>query len=241
MAKSSLKEVEAHWDKLIENFQTTSVGFYASVEEALKQRKIPGLKTSRVEWNEGGILSPRREYLRVTGERNTVDMCAAPFGTGFFFSSWLVPTRASWVLLYGLAFAVITWFVSRALLFVSTLFQNLSFYVLEHLHLLWLNRWRWSFDVLALIASFGFLMWAVAIAARRGLFAPERAMIALPIIGWIYGRLFLPETYYRIDTMRMFQSSVHSAMMEVIEGLTSGKGVRGLSDDDRKPAFRKLM
>jgi len=241
MPQTPLKEVEAHWDKLIENFQTTSVGFYASVEEALKQRKIPGLKTSRVEWNEGGILSPRREYLRVTGERNTVDMCAAPFGTGFFFSSWLVPTRASWVLFYVLAFAVITWFVSRALLFVSSMWQSPSMFVVFSLHLTWMYHWRWSFDLVALIAALVFLMWAVAIAARRGFLAPERAMMALLIIGSIYRRLFLPETYYRIDTMRMFQSAVHSAMMEVIDGLTTQKGVRGLSDDDRKPVFRKFM
>ena len=66
-------------------------------------------------------------------------------------------------------------------------------------------------------------------------------MLGLPIIAAVYRRWFLPDTYYRIDTMLMFQSAVHSAMMEVLDRLTTAKGVRGPSDDERKPVFRRLM
>src|SRR5262245_21141810 len=100
MPQSPLENVVAHWDKLVENFQTSAQDFYASVERALEQRRIPGLKMARVVWNEGGVLSPRREYLRITGGRYSFDICAAPFGTGFFFSSWLVRRPASWVAFY---------------------------------------------------------------------------------------------------------------------------------------------
>jgi hypothetical protein len=98
MAREPLQDVVAHWSTLVEDLQTSPMDFYSSVEKALDRRKLPGLKVSRVVWSEGGVLSPDREYLRITGERHSFDVCAAPFGTGFFFSSWLTKTKASWVL-----------------------------------------------------------------------------------------------------------------------------------------------
>ena len=234
MTQSSMKDVVAHWHKLIENFQTTSVGFYASVEEALKRRKIPGLRTSRVDWNEGGILSPRREYLRVDGERHTFDMCAAPFGTGFFFSSWVTKKKSRWVLLYLVVFVMITVIFSQLLQSMVVAAWPVAPGFLRFL--LGLGS---RFVLLPL--SFMILLWLIALGTRAGITDPEAAILAVPLIGWFYERVFAPETYYRIDTMLMFQSAVHSGMMEVIDGLTTEKGVRGLSDDDRKPVFGKLM
>jgi len=239
MARAPLKDVEAHWHKLIENFQTSSVGFYSSVEEALKARKIPGLNTSRVDWYEGGILSERREYLRVSGEQHSFDICAAPFGTGFFFSSWVTRRKARLVFLYLVGSALLAMFI---------------WFVLQNgLTALVRNSYRTGMGMiigpLALITgpiilvplSFLAVLWLIAIAARRGNGEPEAAILAVPLLGWFYQSVFVPETYYRIDTMLMFQSAVHSAMMEVIDGVTTGKGLRSLSDDDRKPVFRKLM
>ena len=71
MSQSPLEHVAAHWHKL-------SLDFHSSVEQALKRREIPGLKSSRVYRNEGGILSAQREYLRVSAGRHTFEMCAAP-------------------------------------------------------------------------------------------------------------------------------------------------------------------
>jgi hypothetical protein len=239
MPQAPLKHVEAHWHKLIENFQTTSLGFYSAVEEALEARKIPGLKTSRVDWHEGGILSQRREYLRVTGERHTFDVCAAPFGTGFFFSSWLTPTPSSAVFAYTVAFTALTWLVSRVV-YMGLRRYNL-YWLFEYFHLTWLFYHNWTATVVVLIPSVLVVMWAVAVAARRGVFAPERAMAALPIVGWIYRRMFLPETYYSTDTMLMFQSAVHSAMLEVINGLLAAKGLRALNDSEVKPVEKQLV
>jgi hypothetical protein len=42
---------------------------YALVEEAIKRREIPAARTSRVDWKEGGVISPRREYR--TGRGNS--------------------------------------------------------------------------------------------------------------------------------------------------------------------------
>jgi hypothetical protein len=47
------------------------------------------MKQSRITWKEGGLLSAKREYLRVRRKEFVFDVCAAPFGKGFFFSWWL--------------------------------------------------------------------------------------------------------------------------------------------------------
>ena len=39
------------------------------VEKALAVRQIPDASVTRVDWKEGGLLSARREYLRVQRER----------------------------------------------------------------------------------------------------------------------------------------------------------------------------
>src|SRR5215216_5997659 len=87
--------VLSHWHQLYENFSTSSRDFYTAVEEAIKKREVPDLVFSRVTWKESGILSAKREYLRVARGRLHWDICAAPFGTGFFFSSRMaiLPSR----------------------------------------------------------------------------------------------------------------------------------------------------
>ena len=69
-----------HWHHPLENFQTSTMEFYAAVEQALAPKLIPDYSTSRVDWREGGVLSARREYLRV--KRGKLVICAAPFGRG---------------------------------------------------------------------------------------------------------------------------------------------------------------
>ena len=49
---------------------------------------MPGVSTSRITYGEGGLLSPRREYLRVSRDQTVFDICAAPYAKGFFISSW---------------------------------------------------------------------------------------------------------------------------------------------------------
>jgi hypothetical protein len=83
-------EVLAHWHLLLDDFATSSKDFYSSVGQSLASRQLPAAKTKRVDWSEGGLFSAKREYLRVTRDDLTFDICAAPYGNGFFFSSWLV-------------------------------------------------------------------------------------------------------------------------------------------------------
>lgn len=239
MPQTPLENVVSHWHKLIENFQTSPKDFYASVELALDRRHVPGLKTSRVKWSESGLLSPDREYLRVEGDRHAFDMCAAPFGTGFFFSSWVTEKKARFVFLYLVSFALLTlfvgWLLQQATDFVwrGSYGMGMSFI---------LGLLRLVINPLVLIPlSFLIVLWLIALAARAGNLGPEAAILTVPLIGWLYERMFAPATYYRIDTMLMFQSAVHSAMLEAIDGLMTTKGLRALSAEERKPLFRDLL
>src|SRR5262245_54135477 len=92
--------VIAHWSTLIENFNVLSREFYAGVEKAIRERKVPDAEISRVDFSEGGVFTAKREYLRVTRGKHVFDICAAPFGTGYFFSSWLGEIHSPWGLLW---------------------------------------------------------------------------------------------------------------------------------------------
>ena len=69
----------------LEDFRIASNDFYAAVEAELTARNIPDLTITRELFREGGLLSSKREYLRMRRERLVFDICAAPFGTSFFF------------------------------------------------------------------------------------------------------------------------------------------------------------
>ena len=62
-----------------------------------------------------------------------------------------------------------------------------------------------------------------------------------PVAQVLFRRFIKPETYYQTDTALMFQQSVHAAVMEVIDGLTEEKGLRALSELERKPVSREFF
>jgi hypothetical protein len=206
--------VLSHWHKLFENFQASPMEFYAAVEEALKPRQIPEASTWRVIWKEAGAFSAKREYLRVSRGKLSFEICGAPFGTGFFFSSWL--TEA---LPHGLFYTFVFGVELILLLYIAIKFTGIVLGILLVLGFEWFR---------------GFLMSEKAIPG-------EDTALAMPLIGWLYEHLYQPNTYYKRDTALMFQSAVHSAMLEVIDSMTSAKGIRGLSELERKPVLKEFL
>jgi hypothetical protein len=217
---ASNSNVISHWHHPIENFQTSTMEFYAAVEQALAPKQIPEYSTSRVDWKEGGVLSARREYLRVQRGKLAFDICAAPFGTGFFFSWWLAELPPTHALLYTVLI-----FIAGLLLF--TIFIR-------------------AFGVIGgfffTIFAFPILLLLAGRFVREGRFGSEveDAVLAIPLFGPLYERLFKPVTYYKMDTAIMFQSMVHAAVLDVIDPLLQAKGVRALSELERKPIMREL-
>ncbi|MFT5890393.1 MAG: hypothetical protein ACI9Y7_000483 [Dokdonia sp.] len=78
------------WDHLINDFSFSSKEFYTLLTKELREKGITGVRYERVALKEGNIFSSRRQYLRIRWKDYHFDVCAAPFGKGFFLSWWLV-------------------------------------------------------------------------------------------------------------------------------------------------------
>ncbi len=200
-----------HWCTLIESFQFSPQEFYARVEKALADRKIPEIELDRVDWKEGGPFSARREYLRITRERLMFDVCAAPFGTGFFVSHWFgeKPKKFGFILFC---------------LFVLT-----SAIVLD-----WIFKFPFGLYRYALRTSDG-NMFVTLVAMIIALFL---TLFGFYVVWYLRSP---PETYYRYDVICMYQTAVHNAVVQVIDEIAEPKGISPLSEFDRRPVFRKLL
>jgi hypothetical protein len=209
--------VVSHWSTLIESFQASPLAFYQSVEAALLRREVPQTKNSRVEHREAGLFSANREYLRIQREKLTFDVCAAPFGTGFFVSWWLVDEIPKLnpllkVLMLFVQLGIFAWLLAQFGLIAGTF--------------------------VAAVLVVGFLA-VVNVTASSG-DTDDSFVRALPLIGTLYALLFKPATYYRIDTMEMFQRAAHNSVLEVIDAMTAEKGLKLLAETERKPIMREL-
>lgn len=217
MSHSPKVTVLSNWATLVEGLEASPLAFYSAVEEALARRQVPQTQNSRTDYKEAGAFSANREYLHVRREKLSFDICGAPFGTGFFFSWWFGEERphlnpiVKVLVLFGY-FVVLGVAVQLA-----GFFKGL---------------------ILFLVLAFGGLAVANTLASD-GQF-DDGFIRALPILGTLYEWLFEPATYYRLDSMRMFQESVHNAVLEVIDGMTTAKGLRLLAGDERKPVMHKF-
>jgi hypothetical protein len=228
MAKQA--NVISHWGHLFENFQTPSLAFYESVEAAVQARAVPETNRLRIEHKEAGLASAKREYLRIHRGKHAFDICAAPFGTGFFISWWFVEPPLPFGILYTLLF-----------LLGLVIAMNIAFAVgaafgaaLQSLSL--------SLFFGGSFAFFGVpaVLWLLGNGLRQGKIGGESTVLAMPLVGAIYEWIFAPPTYYAVDTALMFQDAVNNAVQEVIQCVTAEKGVRALTEAERKPIMTRF-
>src|SRR5574337_464232 len=159
--------VISQWATLIEKLNDSPMKFYELVETAIKERQISDISISQTEMKEAGLFSAKRVYITVERKKNTYDICAAPFGTGFFISTWL----------------------SSSL--------NLC----------------------------------------------QRVMLGIsqsPLIGGFVAPSTGDVTFYQQDTTQMFQTSVHNAVLSAVDQLTKTKGLKALSESERKPVMSEF-
>ncbi|MEQ1763851.1 MAG: hypothetical protein ABL984_11995 [Pyrinomonadaceae bacterium] len=72
---------------------------------------------------------------------------------------------------------------------------------------------------------------------------PDGCLVQLfsgfPLLSSVARALAKPWTYYRADTIAMFNTATHSAIMEVVDSMTSAaQGVRALADNERRPELK---
>lgn len=66
-------------------------------------------------------------------------------------------------------------------------------------------------------------------------------LASLPVVGALLQRFVKPLTYYKLDTALMFQSVTHGAVLEALDDATKARGLRALSESERKPVMRDFF
>jgi hypothetical protein len=205
------------WHVLFDDASFSGLEFFERVEAAVKAREVPEASYSHKDFRDAGLLSDKRTYLRLRRNNLVFDIGAAPYGTGFYFSWWLVregPRRA-WAYLLG--FVLVMLFVP---LLVSRLFGDYGA----------------VFYPILFVGTFV----GLGLLVRSGTLGPDDNVRALPVLGAIYERLFSPATYYALDSVMMFRESVSRAVNEALDGMLMEQGLQALSEEQRKIEDRML-
>jgi hypothetical protein len=216
--KSKKADVLSHWYALIPGFNTATKEFYEAIEKELKDRQVPGLEISRVEFFEGGLLSGKREYLRMTRERLVFDVCAAPFGTAFFFSC---------------RFAEIPAVIEFSQLFILLI----AISILGGIAVRFLGLHLGGLIVFLVLC---FLIYLLRNAVALGLRDLDAFLLKDSTFGPIYERLFRKETYYRQDTRLMYLDTVNAVVKETVEETTGAKGFKLIKFNEHSPILGEL-
>jgi hypothetical protein len=219
----------SHWYALIPGFNTSTKEFYAAITKELKEREVPGLDISRVEFSEGGLLSDKREYLRMARERLVFDICAAPFGKAYFFSCRFVEIPS----------VVKLWQVA----FLLTMFLGMAFVSWQCAMLWFIRTWRFAglcLGMLIFVVVLALIYFTLRNAAGMRLRKLDAFLVRDPIVGSIYEKFFRKETYYREDTRLMYLDTVNTVVKELVEKTTGAKGIKLIKFNDYSPILGEL-
>jgi hypothetical protein len=208
-------DVLNHWIEVAEGFSLSSQEFYDSLDQLVAQHKLPDLNCFRVEFNEGGIGSDKRIYMRIQRKQMAFDVCAAPHGADFFFScrTVLVP------------FPIQPWHLLAATFILSLMHAFLS-------------HWMGSF--FAIIATVTFLFAMVQTfhnASEDNAAQVHDFLMKVPIIGPIYYNWFFVETYYRQDTRMMYMEIIPELVRRLASEATAAQGVKLRREYQFAPIF----
>lgn len=178
--------------------------FYEIIEQQLTARRVPGLEISREEFCEGGLLSEKRIYLRLFRERFALYTCAAPFGSGSFFSCRAVYVPA----------LVRLWHILAALSFLALVGGLL----VKPLGIV--------FAAIAVVT----LLFALAAVFRNAAGAAvsdvDSFLLKIPVLSTIYEGWFRADSFYREDTRTIYLQAIPKLIKEIAEEVTASKGAK---------------
>lgn len=194
-------DILGHWIAFHNNFSFPPQDFFDAIQKELEARKIPGMEISKEEFAEGGMLSDKRIYLRLFRERLALYTCAAPFGTGYFFSCRTVYVPA----------LVRLWHIVAALVF----FGVVGGLLVKPLGIL--------FAAIAMIALMFALAAVLGNAATSDL---DTLLLKIPVVSTIYEDWFRADTYFRQDTRLIYLQQIPMFIQELAEDITAAKGAR---------------
>lgn len=211
-------DVNAHWCSVTSGIQFSPTEFYASLDAALTAKNMPGVEWLRVLHRESGLLSHNREYFRILRHRHVFDVCAASFGSDFFFSCReavipsVVSIRAVIAVLGLLSFGL------------AVMVQALGF----------LAGCVW-FVVLA-----AFAVWFLFNVAKLGFSRFDALLLKIPALGPTYEAIFRRDTYFQQDTRLIFLKIMDELVRKAVEDTASTKGIHLLKFHERQPILDGL-
>lgn len=211
-------EVLHHWIASAENFNYSPKTFYDELEKVLAERKIPDLTMDRFEYAEGGLLSGERTYLRMQRERLTFDVCAAPFGTGYFFSCRTVQLPVKVKLWHLVVLYLVFASVWGGLVKVS-------------------GPWLGSGLALLLLLA---LVITLYNAAANSALSVDAVLTRIPVLGTVYEAWFKRDTYFRQDTRLMYLDLVPKLVQELGKTVTGANGVLLVRQYQTAPVLGEL-
>ena len=135
------------------------------IDSLIKDKEIPGITTHLITFGQGGLFSPRREYLRVKRGPLVFDICAAPFAKSFFVSWWQGKLRTTREILIAM----------------------------------------------------------------------------IPFLGRTILKYERERTYYEMDTEIMHKDIIHQCVLKAVDAMTTVKGMRNLSEEERMIQSNKTM
>jgi hypothetical protein len=194
-------DILGHWIAFHDNFSFPPQDFFDAIQKELEARKIPGMEISREEFAEGGMLSDKRIYLSLFRERLALYTCAAPFGTGYFFSCRTVYVPA----------LVRLWHIIAALVF----FGVVGGLLIKPLGIM--------FAAVAMVALMFALAAVLGNAAASNL---DTLLLKIPVVSTIYEDWFRADTYFRQDTRLIYLQQIPAFIQELAEDITAAKGAR---------------
>ena len=198
---------------ILEDFSVSTEEFYDAIEAELAAKQMPDLAITRELFAEGGLLSLKRVYLRMRRERYIFDICAAPFGTSYFFSTRFAEIP---VVLY-------VWQLLLVLLILAGIGAVYWFTMGPY--------WGSIMFGLNVIAAFMLLRNLAALKLYR----LDDFLMQVPVFGIVYEAIFRPETYYRIDTRTIYIETVKLIVERKIDEFTGNKGIKLVEIESLKP------
>ena len=203
----------------MENFWTSTEEFYEAIEAELAAMQVPELEITRELFREGGLFSSRREYLRLRRERLIFDVCAAPFGTSYFFS----------IRFSEIPVELIVWQLLLVLMLLGAV--GAAYWAILGL------TWGAVMFGLNLVAGFVLLRNLEPLRLHR----LDDFLMQLPVFGIVYECLFRPETYYREDTRTMYVETMKVIVQRRIDEVTGQEGLQLTEIESLQPrALREL-
>jgi len=214
---SQTAEVFTHWGTVLSSIQFSTQEFYARIEAEIKARQWPGVEFFRVKQSESGVLSHKREYLRVMRQRQVFDVCAASFGQDFFFTMREAEIKPQ---LTPVTLIILVLSLFLAFSFCLSTFGRIPGFI--------------GFGTLLLGGVF--LLFNVL---RMGLTRVDGVLMRIPVLGPVYEVWFRRSTtYFQHDARLVFLKLMDDLIKEHVDEETSGKGITLLSCFEHQPILQ---